>query len=304
MAFNSVDAAADIPFCNPSLGLPCPPTLKIIEGEVNQGLRDYQLVAGKDTLVRVFVADVPQLTETFPLRIDRAELDATNVTNGRFFTLTAAVINNPITNTSQQFSENNNVNFYVEGSRLSAGDYEFTARLYSNSITPIKEFPFPAVYSFSATKDLNILVVFGYDPTTCLDVNGMPKLDVNGMPKACLDVYGMDPDLRKNPIDWDYIQNHTLPTLSRIFPIRRGIGTIDTSADCTGDHTNGLRYFVSSDTVARAWDGGAVLDRENDALRRFNSMLVCEQADDVVVMFRNDGAVRDVVGIEGGVVSG
>jgi hypothetical protein len=238
---------------------------------VNQELAGYSPVAGKDTLVRVFVGVGPDLeVTTFPLSLDRAELDVKNMTNGSVFTVTSAFINNPITNFNKQYSERNNVNFYLDGSTLPAGDYEFTARLYSNSRTPIREFDFGTTYLFTATPPLRLLIVFGDDPDTGLD-------DL-----------GKDPDLRKDLVLWDYIQQDILPTISRIYPISSGVGTIDVSADCTGDHTSGLRYSVFPGTINANnwWDGNQVLKMFNLMLKR---PVPCEQADKVTMFIRNRG---------------
>src|SRR3990172_2170305 len=116
---------------------PSCPVLKVFGQEVNQGLAGYSvtpLVAGKDTLVRVFVGIVlPVENEQPPLHITRAELEIKR--DGVILSppIDAVIPNPDFGNTTQQFSETTNVNFYLDGSTLSAGDYQFTARLFSGT---------------------------------------------------------------------------------------------------------------------------------------------------------------------------
>jgi len=216
----SIDAVAVTPVpcgdTDTATPVPCPPSLQIFGGEVNQGLSGYSLVAGKDTLVRVFVGAGLNLgVTTSALIIDRAELDVKNNTTGAVFTSTSAVINNPITNFNQQYSEHSNVNFYLNGPKLPAGDYQFTARLYSNSVTAIREFDFNGItYSLGPTADLRVLLVFGDDPTT--------ERDSSGNPKPPLDYLGKDPDLSKDPVTLELHQeSHTTHTLANLSDSKR-----------------------------------------------------------------------------------
>ena len=203
---------------------PSCPVLKVFGQEVNQGLAGYSvtpLVAGKDTLVRVFVGIVlPVENEQPPLHITRAELEIKR--DGVILSppIDAVIPNPDFGNTTQQFSETTNVNFYLDGSTLSAGDYQFTARLFSGT-TLLKVVDFGKIYSFAATKDVRLLFV-------------RPK----DIPKS----------LFEDPIDGPTLQ-HVLATFSRLNPIRKGIGEIDTSKDGSGDHTSGLRIFDYIDGV-------------------------------------------------------
>jgi hypothetical protein len=197
---------------------PCP-GLQVFEQEVNQGLRSYSLVAGKDTLVRVFVGVEPSIIDEATLIIDRVELEVIPE-SGSPFTLTDPVVTNPVSNTTQQFLENANVNFYLEGSLLPAGAYKFKARLFHGT-SLLREVDFGTIYSFAATKDVRLLFV-------------RPK----DIPKS----------LFEDPTDGPTLQ-HALATFSRLYPVRKGIGEIDTSKDGSGDHTSGLRIFDYIDGV-------------------------------------------------------
>jgi hypothetical protein len=196
--------------------LPCP-GLRVFEAEVNQGLAGYSLVAGKDTLVRVFVGLEAPLGPVAPLIIDRAELDVAPVF-GSPLTLTDSVITNPITNIVQRYGETSNVNFYLPS--LSPGSYTFAARLFHGTRL-LKSVDLGKVYSVTATKDVRLLFVRPAD---------------------------IKESLFEHPVDGPTLVN-VLATFSRVFPIRRGIGKIDTTTDGSGDKTSGLRTFEYLDGV-------------------------------------------------------
>src|SRR5262249_106253 len=106
--------------------LPGPP--RIVAAEINQGLPEYPLVAGKSTLARVYVGASNPGSVT---RIDRARLDITQHSTGETFTI-GAVIPNPIfANITQQYAEHQNINFYIPGDMLPEGFYTFRAYLFN-----------------------------------------------------------------------------------------------------------------------------------------------------------------------------
>src|SRR5262245_29810588 len=63
-----------------------PPAPRIFGAEVNQGLPDYPLVAGKTALVRVYIGSS---VAGAPTRVDRATLDVTAQSTGRTFSVNA-----------------------------------------------------------------------------------------------------------------------------------------------------------------------------------------------------------------------
>lgn len=118
--------------------------------EITQGLVEYELVAGKATLARVFVGFQEPRVQLFApaelggvslpagfhfdepwggvLRLDYASLEVTHIPTGARFEVPATV--------SGEFSipgltEDDNVNFYIDGRSLwRTGEYGFVARFY------------------------------------------------------------------------------------------------------------------------------------------------------------------------------
>ena len=124
---------------------------RVFASEITQGLPDYELVAGKDTLARVFIGareqvvlalsesnsapyDAVQSLYDVPLfvqsTLDYASLHVTGP-DGVDFEVPGQMSTGIFTNLSQRYSEADNVNFYVGGSQVPfVGTYEFTARFY------------------------------------------------------------------------------------------------------------------------------------------------------------------------------
>jgi hypothetical protein len=128
---------------------------QIFGTEITQGLPGYELIAGKSTLVRVFVGTTDPAT---PTRIDRALLEVRRPDN-TYFTVPAEIPNPLFSNTTQQFSENTNINFYVSGNLLPAGVYAFTVHLY-NGATSVATVNFDnRFYTFVQTPDLSLMIV-------------------------------------------------------------------------------------------------------------------------------------------------
>lgn len=226
--------------------------LRLFGFEINQGLRGYNLVAGKDTLIRVFVGSPPQIRPPIDptLRINtndeqQGHANVTHTTTGHVFNshgepthktagssfhedvssiipsarIDSAVLviqspqgasyevigqmsSNLFTNTSQSFLETDNINFYLPGSLLTtAGQYDFTASFYRSG-RQIGRVNIGSA-TFSGTRDLRILIA--------QDVWPLPVYAWNALYQALL-------------------------RLSRDFPIRSGIGPMDSNLAV------GLRY--------------------------------------------------------------
>lgn len=228
----------------------------VLGEEVNQGLPNYQLVAGKDTLVRVFLGVKPPrvmpLTNMFdveelskPLfkaqpelmkqhldlpsntaKLDFADLLVTKPT-GDTFVVAGDIGDGTFTNISKSYSEEDNANFYIGGQSLGmSGRYEFTARFYRNGII-IAERSL-GKHVFQPTKDLRILIVVEVWPF---------------------------------PMDKISTLTNALEDLSRIFPIRAGVSELD------GNLSAGLRYRYEPQPIDFDWpDRTPVVER----LDRFN----------------------------------
>lgn len=178
-SFPSKKAGATIPATIP----------KVFGSEINQGITDYEAVAGKDTLVRVFVGAA---NVSMPARLDFASLKVTGP-NGIEFTIEGRMSTGEFTNINQSYSETDNVNFYIPGSLLScAGSYKFNANLFQDGRSVLNRSL--GQKTFNATKDLRLLIV--------VDTWSMP---VNA---------------------WNTLFR-TLMYVSRNFPIRSGIGPLD-----------------------------------------------------------------------------
>lgn len=229
------------------------PGLRIFGSEINQGLKGYKLVAGKDTLARVFVGapsiQLPNPTLNIVAERDehsgetrnhkRLEREShaheesshaipspalhediiTQVTRsstldfailrvqgpqGLDFEVIGQMSSNVFTNTSQSFSEIDNINFYLDGSYLSRpGQYNFTAKFFRNN-QQIGTLDLGSA-TFYATRDLCILVVQDIFPLSAFA--------------------------------WDAIYKALL-RVGRNFPIRSGVGPMDSGLPA------GLRYVV------------------------------------------------------------
>src|SRR5262249_29734874 len=133
-----------------------PPAPRLFGAEVNQGLPDYPLVAGKTTLARVYIGTS---VAGSPTRVDRAVLDVTAQSTGRTFSVGAVIPNPLFSNTAQRYTENDNINFYLTGQSLPEDSYHFSARLYSGSALLYTETFNNTSYHFTKTDDLKLLVV-------------------------------------------------------------------------------------------------------------------------------------------------
>jgi ligand-binding sensor domain-containing protein len=157
--------------------------------EFNQGLPSsrYPLVAGKATLVRVYVGSAADGSY--------AAVDSglqTIVGPGGLFARAAQIPQHEFNNTVRVFSEGYNVNFYLDGSEIPlSGSYSFAVKLklgntvvYNASISK----------TFQATRDLRLFTVkWGSNPTS---------RELTALQKA-------------------------MATISRVYPMRSGIGPLD-----------------------------------------------------------------------------
>jgi hypothetical protein len=192
---------------------------RVLGWEATQGLVEYELVAGKDTLVRVFVSlreivalpaaaedfDLPSSfhfegAEEFVSRLDYASLEV-SAPNGSRFRVPATMSGKF---GSPSMSEEDNVNFYIAGDQLSrTGTYEFVARFYRDGelvgTTPL------GTREFLATGDFRLLI----------KVNTWPMSDAG----------------------WDTVLR-ALDFLQRNLPVRAGVAPMDS------DVSAGLRYFI------------------------------------------------------------
>ena len=204
---------------------------RIFGSEVTQGLSGYELVAGKDTLARVFVGRRPDLVLSVVDTSDSSQYDAARAMHfdlppfdrapffGSRLDFAALRITGPngldievagdlgdglFSNFTKRFSEDDNVNFYIEGRQLpAAGQYSFDARFYRNG--QLVGTHALGRHRFFPTKDLRLLIV----------------VDTWPMPTAA----------------WNTLFE-SLNYVHRNFPVRAGIGPLD------GDQTAGLRYLI------------------------------------------------------------
>jgi len=190
--------------------------------EVNQGLPDYELVAGKDTLFRVFLGvppevfklDAPQLAAATaqviinePLfwtsTLDYASLSVTGP-DGVTFEVAGDLGDGEIANFSQSYDEHANANFYVDGASLDKpGAYEAAARFYREGSLVGRVGL--GRHTFRATKDLRLLIV----------------VDTWPMPVAA----------------WNTLFG-ALEHVQRAFPVRAGVGPLN------GGLRHGVRYEI------------------------------------------------------------
>jgi hypothetical protein len=196
--------------------------------EITQGLVEYELVAGKDTLVRVFVVardlvvqpavaaglDLPDAFDfvgAYELvsRLDYASLEVTAPNGSRF--RVPATMSGEFTFPSM--SEEHNVNFYIAGDQLSrVGRYEFVARFYRDG--QLVGTNALGTREFLETGDLPLLI----------KVNTYPMSDAG----------------------WDTLLM-ALGYLQRNLPVRAGVAPMDS------DVSAGLRYYIDPRPYDTGW---------------------------------------------------
>lgn len=223
---------------------------RVFGSEITQGLPEYELIAGKDTLARVFVgvpeqvvlsvsAPSTQVAQTKAMHFDlppfgQSKLDFAILhvigPRGIDFEVPGQMSTGVFTNLSQSFSEEDNVNFYIDGFQLPhVGTYQFSARFYRGGklVGTLRL----GQRMFHATKDLRILIVVdGGPPGTWV------------MPTAA----------------WNTLFG-ALTYVNRNFPVRTGVGPLD------GDQTLGLRYAIDPTPFDPDFPGwGPVRQRLNE----------------------------------------
>ncbi|MFT5821510.1 MAG: hypothetical protein ACI8ZM_002763 [Crocinitomix sp.] len=210
----------------------------IYGSEVTQGLSGYELVAGKDTLVRVFLGyDIPVIKQTtasiqnqeiienqcgtnetksihfdFPLfdlpKIGVAHLDFVSLRirgpKGIDIEIPGDLGDGKFDQFSKSHSAKDNANFYIDGTQFPvSGNYRFDVQFFRKGLLvgthKLKD------RSFHKTKDLRVLII--------VDTWAMPIKAWNTLFESL-----------------QYVQ--------RNFPIRSKIGPLD------GDQTVGLRYKI------------------------------------------------------------
>jgi hypothetical protein len=166
---------------------------QVFGSEVNQGLPTYSLVAGKTTLVRVYVGVQAGAAAT---RITHAVLTVSARDTSTTFTVNAIIPNVIFTNVNQRYTENDNINFYLPGAMVPAGRYSFSAQLFDGS-TLLTTVDLPGgVYVFSRTQDLKLMVV-------------LPDISRYGQTLSDLALLS------------DYLDD-----MARVFPVRDGWGLV------------------------------------------------------------------------------
>ncbi|MBI4380267.1 MAG: hypothetical protein HY574_03630 [candidate division NC10 bacterium] len=191
------------------------PGLQVLGWEISQGLPGYELVAGKDTLVRVFMAAAPIPTGGVGVMptLDFASLRV-HGPQGLFIEVWGEMP--PVfTNTNQEYNEQRNVNFYVAGLDIPrTGTYSFEATFYRSG-RPVGTQSL-GEKRFLSTKDLRLLVV----------VENFVMTDEA----------------------WDAL-GEALRLLNRNFPIRSGVGPLH------GNEVNGLRYRLEPEPLQLSFTG-------------------------------------------------
>lgn len=199
---------------------------KVFGSEITQGLAEYELVAGKDTLARVFVGakqpvvlavaakdvnvkklslpkglhfDVPPYASS---RLDYATLHVSGP-GGLDFEVPGQM-SGLFTNFSKSLSEKDNVNFYIGGDLLSrVGSYDFVARFYRDgNLVGTNDL---GTHRFQDTKDLRLLIT--------------------------VDTFPM-------PVEAWSTLFRALEFLQRNLPVRSGVAPMDS------DLSAGLRFYV------------------------------------------------------------
>lgn len=212
--------------------------------EVTQGLVEYELVAGKDTLVRVFVGAMQEflpsavdfaVPSSFHFvdpyevisRLDYASLEV-SAPNGSRFRVPATMSGEF---SARSMSEEDNVNFYVDGDQLSlAGKYEFVARFYrEGSLVGTNQL---GSREFLDTGDFRLLI----------KVNTWPMSDSG----------------------WDTVLR-SLEYLQRNLPVRAGV------APMNSDKSAGLRYFIDPTPYEPGFSQTPKWQNAHQALAVFNA---------------------------------
>lgn len=193
---------------------------------ITQGLPEYELVAGKDTLARVFVGakqpvvlavtakdvnvknlclpkslhfDVPPYASA---RLDYATLHVSGP--GRLDFEVPGQMSGLFTNFPKSLSEEDNVNFYIDGDLLSrVGSYDFVARFYRDgNLVGTNDL---GTHQFQDTKDLRLMIT--------------------------VDTFPM-------PVEAWSTLFRALEFLQRNLPVRSGVAPMDS------DLSAGLRFYV------------------------------------------------------------
>jgi len=217
---------------------------RVLGREITQGLAGYELVAGKDTLFRVFLG-VPEDVLAPPVlpagatalmvnepvfHTSSLEFAAISITrpDGVSFEVPGNIDDGTITNFTKSYSTDDNANFWVSGEQLaSAGEYTAVARFYrAGALVGVVDF---GAHTFHSTKDLRLLIV--------------------------VDTWPM------NAAAWATLVG-SLQHVHRAFPIRAGVGPLD------GNPQLGLRYRIEPEPFDPDWPAwGPVRQR----LAQFNA---------------------------------
>lgn len=208
------------------------PGLQIIGWEFNQGLPDYDLVAGKDTLVRVFMAAAPIPPGGFGV-LPTLEFASLRVDGPEGIHLEVPAQMPPIfSNVNKEYSEDKNINFYLAGRDIPmAGTYSLKARFFRAGLLVGEQVLGQAV--FSPAKALRLLIV--------------------------VENFVMSDEA------WDALAEALL-LLGRNFPISSGVGPIH------GAQSNGLRYRIEPETLQLGFTGPLLtLGPLTEKLNQFNS---------------------------------
>ncbi len=183
--------------------------------EVNQGLPSemYPLVAGKQTLVRVYTGT--SLRDA-PVTVDSGSLIVSGPGGG--FLVPAVIRPRAFNNTLRAFSEQFNVHFFLSGAEIpTSGAYTFRVDL---RVGGVSVYSATVTRTVERTKDMRILsVIAGSNPT------------------------------RSELISLQ----RTMATLGRVYPLRRGVGPLDT------DRSVGLRFATQAGflTIPARFSGGS-----------------------------------------------
>ncbi|WP_372911592.1 hypothetical protein [Salinigranum sp.] len=219
---------------------------KVFGSEVTQGLPEYELVAGKDTLARVFVgAKQPvvlplaesESTDEYGSPSAESQFGGLSFPDGSHFdvpvhgssqldfaTLTISgpgglnfevpgQMSEHFTNTAKSLSEEDNVNFYIDGDQVArVGSYRLVARFYRDGI--LVGTNDLGTHRFNDTKDLRLLIT--------------------------VDTFPMSVEAWSTVFD-------ALEFLQRNMPVRAGIAPMDS------DLSAGLRFYVDPEPFDPDW---------------------------------------------------
>ena len=210
----------------------------IYGSEVTQGLSGYELVAGKDTLVRVFLGyDIPVFQQAMTLIQNQGEIENNDIVNetksmhfdfppfdlptigvskldfvslrirgpkGIDVEIPGSLGDGKFDQFSKSYSEKDNANFYIDGFQFPvSGNYRFDVQFFRKGLL-VGTHKLDNC-QFHKTKDLRVLII--------VDTWAMPVEAWNTLFESL-----------------EYVQ--------RNFPIRSKIGPLD------GDQTVGLRYKI------------------------------------------------------------